>query len=227
MLISLVRATILYFFVIFSLRLMGKRQIGELQPSELVVTFLVSELATLPMQDSDIPLVLSIIPILTLVFLEHITSYICLKSVRIRRFLNGNPCIVIQDGKLDIKTLRSLRMSVDEILEELRVNNITEIDDIKYAIIETNGQLSYILKPEARAVTAGDLNISSKETSLPFIIVNDGFIIKKSLLEINKTPKWLLNHLKTVEKVELSDIFLMTMDLNENIFLQKKENIYE
>lgn len=227
MLISLVRAIILYFFVIFSIRLMGKRQIGELQPSELVVTFLVSELATLPMQDSDIPLVLSIVPIITLVFLEHLTSYLCIKSVRLRRFLNGNPCIVIKDGKIDIKTLRSLRMSVDEILEELRINNITEIDDVKYAIIETNGQLSYILYPKARNVTAGDLNISCKQTSLPFIVINDGFIIKKSLDELKKDTNWLMNHLKNIEKVELSDIFLMTIDLDENIFIQKRENVDE
>lgn len=223
MIISLVRAIILYFFVIFSLRLMGKRQIGELQPSELVVTFLVSELATLPMQDADIPLVLSIVPIITLVFLEHITSYLCLKSVRLRRLLNGNPCIVIKDGKIDIKTLRSLRMSVDEILEELRINNITEIDDVKYAIIETNGQLSYVLYPKARNVTSGDLNLPTKDTSLPFIVVNDGFIIKKSLEELNKNVEWLIHHLKTVKKTEISEVFLMTMDLDGNIFLQKKE----
>lgn len=225
MLISLVRAIILYFFVIFSLRLMGKRQIGELQPSELVVTFLVSELATLPMQDSDIPIILSVIPIITLVFLEHITSFLCLKSVRLRRLLNGNPCIIIQDGKINIQTLRTLRMNVDEVLEELRVNNITEIDDVKYAIIETNGQLSYILYPHARTVTAGELNIDPKKTSLPFIIVNDGFIVKKSLHELNKSVDWLYNHLKTIEKINLQDIFLMTMDLDDNIFIQKKEGL--
>lgn len=204
---------------------MGKRQIGELQPSELVVTFLVSELATLPMQDSDIPIILSVVPIITLVFLEHLTSFLCIKSVRLRRFLNGNPCIVIKDGQIDIKTLRSLRMSVDEILEELRINNITEINNVKYAIIETNGQLSYVLYPEARNVTAGELNLTPKATSLPFIIVNDGFVIKKSLDELDKSYDWLQNYLKNDIKINLQDIFLMTMDLDENIFIQKREGV--
>ncbi|MFI3115116.1 MAG: DUF421 domain-containing protein [Clostridia bacterium] len=227
MIIFLARSVILYFFVIFSLRLMGKRQIGELQPSELVVTFLVSELATLPMQDANIPILISVIPIVTLVFLEHMTSYLCLKSVRIRRCLNGNPCIVIKDGKIDIKTLRALRMSVDEILEELRVNNITEISSVKYAIIETSGQLSYILYPKDRNVTLSDLKLTSKETCVPFIVVNDGFIINKSLIELEKDKKWLINHLKNVEKVNLEDIFLMTVDSNDNVFLQKREGLDE
>lgn len=222
MMISLGRTIILYFFVIFAIRLMGKRQIGELQPSELVITILVSELATLPMQDFDIPILLGIIPIVTLVFFEHVVSYICLKDVRIRRFINGNPCIIVKDGKLDVKVLRDLRISVDEVLEELRVNNVTEIKDVKYAIIETNGQLSYILYPNARNVTAGMMNVETENTSLPFIIVNDGYILESSLKQLNKTRQWLMNYLKNEKKVQLENIFLMTLDSTGNIFLQEK-----
>lgn len=222
MMISLSRTIILYLFVIFSIRLMGKRQIGELQPSELVVTILVSELATLPMQDFDLPILLGIIPIVTLVFFEHIVSFICMKNVKIRRFINGNPCIIIKDGKLDIKTLTSLRISVDEVLEELRVNNVTEIEDVKYAIIETNGQLSYILYPHARNVTSGMLNINSPDSSLPLVVVNDGYILEHNLSDLKKNREWLLNYLYENGRIDIKSVFLMTLDSSNNIFIQQR-----
>ena len=224
MIISLGRTIILYVFVIFAVRMMGKRQIGELQPSELVVTILVSELATLPMQDFDIPVILGIIPIVTLVFFELIVSFLCLKNVKLRRFINGNPCIVIKDGHIERKTLQSLRISVDELLEELRVNNITEITDVKYAIIETNGQLSYVLYPHARTVTSGMMNINIRDTSLPLVIVNDGYIVMKNLNELKKNTEWLQKYLQENGNINLNDIFVMTLDSSNNIFIQTKEN---
>lgn len=224
MMISLGRTIILYFFVILAIRMMGKRQIGELQPSELVVTILVSELATLPMQDFDIPIILGIIPIVTLVFFELIVSFLCLKNVKLRRLINGNPCIVISKGKIDRKLLGELRISVDELLEELRINNIIEISDVKYAIIETNGQLSYVLYPDARNVTTGMLNLNIKDSGLPLVIVNDGFIIVKNLSQLKKDTIWLQEYLKNNGNINLNDVFIMTLDCCDNIFIQTKEH---
>ncbi len=222
MIISIARTIILYFFAMFAIRLMGKRQIGELQPSELVITMLISELATLPMQDFDIPLVLGIIPITVLVFFEHITSFISIKSVKFRRFINGNPCVVIHNGEIKVKVLRDLRLSVDELLEELRICEITDISDVQYAIIETNGQLSCICYSHLRNIERKDLNIEGDATSLPLIIVNDGSIIERNLLLLEKDKNWLLSHIKG-KKIPLKSIFLMTLDISGNIFIQTKE----
>lgn len=205
----------------FALRLMGKRQIGELQPSELVITILVSELATLPMQDFDMPIMMGIIPIVTLVFLEHVISFICLKNVKIRRLINGNPCIIIKDGILDIKTMRDLRVSVDEVLEELRINNVTNIADIKYAIIETNGQLSYILNSGAETVTNDMLQIVADDKGLPLVLINDGYILQENLKEINRDMLWLVAQLKS-RKLSCNDVFIMTCDCYDNIFIQER-----
>lgn len=223
MLISLVRTIILYIIVMIAVRLMGKRQIGELQPSELVITFLVSELATLPMQDFDMPIFLGIIPICTLVFLEHIMSYISLKSPKVRRLINGSPCIVIVKGVVNIDILKELRMSVDELVEELRVKNVTNILDVEYAIVETNGQLSCIMSPSARPVESGSFDFKLNEESLPLIIVNDGCIIYKNLILMNKDERWLEDYLENAKKPCLDSIFLMTIDIYDNIFIQKKE----
>lgn len=222
MIISFCRTIILYIFVMCALRLMGKRQIGELQPSELVITILVSELATLPMQDFDIPILMGIIPIVTLVFFEHLVSFICLKNVKIRRMINGNPCIIIKNGELDIKKMRDLRVSVDEVLEELRINNVTQISDVKYAIIETNGQLSYILNSGAETVTNDMLTLVAPKKGLPLVIVNDGYVITENLIELNFDMLWLVDTLKE-EELSIDQVFLMTSDSYENIFVQEKE----
>lgn len=224
MLISLVRTIILYVIAMFAVRMMGKRQIGELQPSELVITILVSELATLPMQDFDIPLILGIIPICTLIFLEHIVSFLSLKNTKLRRIINGNPCIVVTKGQINIKVLRELRMSVDELVEELRVNNVTNISDVEYAIVETNGQLSCILAPHARPVDASQMDqITLNTDSLPLIIVNDGCIIFRNLKLLNKDKLWLENYIHNRNNIELNNIFLMTLDIYDNVFIQEKE----
>lgn len=223
MLISLSRTIILYIVAMFAIRMMGKRQIGELQPSELVITILVSELATLPMQDFDMPLILGIIPICTLIFLEHIMSFLGLKNPALRRVINGNPCIVVVNGKIDTKVLRELRMSVDELVEELRVNGVTNIEDVEYAIVETNGQLSCILIPSARPLEAGCYDCPASSESLPLIIVNDGCIIKRNLCILNKNDDWLDNLLAQHNIKDINSIFIMTLDIYDNIFIQKNE----
>ena len=147
MVISFFRTFILYAAIVLALRLMGKRQIGELEPSELVITILVSELASIPMQDVTVPLFAGLIPIFTLVSLEILVSFLCLKSRRMRRLFNGRSAVIIRGGKFDQQKMRELRLTTDEIIETLRQNNISSPSDLKCAVIEPSGQLSYVLKP--------------------------------------------------------------------------------
>ena len=147
------RTILLYFAVVFGLRLSGKRQLGELSTSEFAVTILVSELASIPLQDVAVPLFNGIIPLITLVCLEVLLATLCRVSSRARRILCGNPCIIIKNGTVDQKMMKDLRLSVDDLMEALRLAGASKISDIRYAIVETNGQLSVLLKAEAQPVT--------------------------------------------------------------------------
>ncbi len=222
MLIILIRAAILYFTVTIGMRLMGKRQLGELQPTELVVTFLLSEIAAIPLQDNGMPLTNSIVCIALLVSFEIISSVICLKSTRLRGVIEGNPIIVIRDGVIDQKKLRELRFSVDDVFEQLRQKNIFDINTVSYAIVETNGQLSVMLKPEKETVTAEMIDIKPHPSALMCVVVNDGRVIRKAFGECNMTDKK-LDSLLRKNNVQLSDILFMLYDKNENCTIVKKE----
>ena len=152
MFITLIRTSVLYIFVIAIMRLMGKRQIGELQPTELVVTLLLSEIIAIPMQDNDISLVSTIVPVLVLVGFEILISVIGLKSVKIRSLMQGNSIIIIRDGKLDLEKIKELRFTIDDILEALRQKDIFDISKVQYAVVETNGTISVMLKPQFEPV---------------------------------------------------------------------------
>lgn len=222
--ISFVRTLILYSCVIIALRLMGKRQIGELQPSELVVTILVSELAAVPMQDFGIPILAGIIPMITLVSLEVLISYLCMKSTVIRRLFNGNPCIIIKNGKLDSKKLRDMRLTVDEVMEELRLANIDSIRDVKYAVIETNGQLSYVLAPPAQPVTAEMMSLTPLERGVPLVLVSDGKLIQRNMKILGKDRNWIEKQIQKHNIDSIQDVFIFTLDDVGNFFMQAKEN---
>lgn len=224
MAISFLRTIILYIFISLSLRLMGKRQIGEFQPSELVITILISELAAVAMQDMQTPIIAGVLPMFTLVSAEILISVLCMKSIRFRKFLNGNPCIVIENGKIDQKKLFELRLTIDEILEELRLNSINDISEVKFAILETNGQLSCLLQNEARPLTSGELKSEAKKSSIPFILISDGKKIDQNMKKLNKNEKWLKNQIKKQNIESIKSVFLMTCDEYDNVFLQKKES---
>ena len=160
MLIPLIRTLILYFLVVTAIRIMGKRQIGEMQPSELVVAIMISDLASIPMQEVNIPLVSGIVPVLTLLVAEVAMSYICLKSVKFRRLYTGEPSIIIYNGRVREKELKKLRFSLSDLIEQLRISGCNGIGDVQAAVLETNGQLSVFKK--AQPVTCEDLDIKSK-----------------------------------------------------------------
>lgn len=223
MAVTLIRATILYFTIIFLMRLMGKRQIGELQPSELVVTILLSEIASIPMQDNRVPVLHSVVALFALVAYEIISSAISLKSNRLRALIQGHPVIVIRDGEIDMKALGKLRMSVNDLISLLRQKDVFDISQVSCAVFETNGKISVLLKPENRNSTMKDLGIYPEDSGMPFAVVCDGKIIEETLSEsgfdISKINKLILS-----SKIPLENIMIMTVDKNGVAYVARKDD---
>ena len=222
MLTTIIRTLILYLAAVFSVRLMGKRQIGELQPTELVVTILLSEIAAIPIQDNDIPLINSIVPVMLLVGFEILSSVIGIKSVRFRKINDGNPFIIIKDGVIDQKKLKALRLTVDDLLSALRQKDVFDISDVEYAVMETNGAVSLLLKPEKRGVTAQDMNITIKDSGFLCPVIVDGRIIGKHMSSCGFSRKKLDSALKKA-KLSQDEVLLMTVDKNGKTEIIKKE----
>ena len=199
--LSLVRTIILSVSVMVAIRIMGKRQIGELQPSELVITIMLGDLASVPMQETSIPILNGIVPIVTLVFLEVMLSLVSLKSKRIRKFISGEASVIIRDGQIDTNELKKLRFNIDDLLEELRGKDIVNIADVQIALLDTNGAFCVIPKAAKRPVTPEDLNIAPKEEELPYTVISDGKIIKDNLAKLGKKEEWLK---KKIEKKNMS-----------------------
>lgn len=218
------KTIILYALIIFGLRMMGKRQLGELQPSEFVVTILISNIATLPIEDVDIPLLTGILPILTLVCCEILMSSVTLKSVKLRKMFSGSPRIIIRDGVINQKEMHRLRFSIDDLMAQLRQNNVFDIADVAFAIVETTGKLSVYQNFEARSVTAQMLNLSSEgaETAPPVVLISDGVVLHEALTYCNLRPQWLEKTL-TDQKVKLEEVFLMTCNRQANYHIIKRD----
>ncbi|WP_312939756.1 DUF421 domain-containing protein [Oscillibacter sp.] len=210
---AFLRTVILYFLITAGLRLMGKRQIGELEPSELVLTMMLSDLAAVPMQNFGIPLLSGLIPILTLLSLSMLLSQLSLYSLRIRRLLCGSPTVLIDHGKLRQDAMRKNRFTIDELLEELRGQGICDIKDVKYAILENSGQLSVLPWPHTQPPSADDQGIKVTDTvSLPVILVNDGRLITRNLKLCEKTMDWLKKQVHRQGLNDHRDVFLLTLD---------------
>ncbi|MEG0899247.1 MAG: DUF421 domain-containing protein [Oscillospiraceae bacterium] len=222
MLVGLIRSVILYIAVIACIRIMGKRQIGELQPSELVITILISEVAAMPMQDTGIPLINSFIPLLVLVSLEIITSAISIKSGKFRNIMQGNSLIIIRNGILDQKQIKNLRLSVEDILEALRKKDVFNIDDVLYAIAETDGSISIMLKPEKQTVTAEMLKIKKEDHGIHTRIIDDGKMLNNQFKECQMSIEK-LNNLLEINHLKLEEVLLMTADLSGDINIIERD----
>lgn len=228
---SLVRTAVLYFVVVIALRMMGKRQIGEMEPTELVITFMISELAAIPMQDIGKPLLSGLVPIVTLIALELILSCGLIKSSLFWRLFEGRSSILVDKGKINEKELRRNRMTVTELLEGLRSNGVTDIATVKYAVLETNGQLSVLPFEAHKPPTAqqwieagGTLTAQAvSEGGYPKTIVKDGHIEKKALRQMGLDMNWLRKECRARGTEETKDIFLMTRDDLGRIYFQKRE----
>ncbi|MCM1024628.1 MAG: DUF421 domain-containing protein [Prevotella sp.] len=217
-----IRAVILYLLLIFSVRLMGKRQIGELQPSELAVTILISNIATLPVEDTGLPLLTGIVPIITLAGLDVLMSWIGIKSRAVRRLSCGVPVIIIRDGKLDQKQMKALRFTVDDLIAALRGQGVFDISEVQFAVVETTGNLSVYQKYPYRNVTNGDMSLKGKSKNPPEVVIADGELIRGAMERLSLTEDWTENILKK-EKTAVKDVFLMTVDGDRNYSLIEKE----
>ena len=217
-----IRTFIVYCAVTAFMRLMGKRQLGELQPGELVITLLVSEIAANPIIDSTLPLLNCIIPLILLVGFEILNSVIDMKSVRFRYFTEGKPITVIRNGQLDQRQLKKLRFTVNDVLSALRQKDIFNIEDVEYAIVETNGTLSALLKPEKRNSTPKNYDKPEKDTGLPCAVIIDGKIIETNFEDCGVTLEEISGKIKH-EKLEQKDILLMTVDRAKNYYIITKK----
>lgn len=222
MIISIIRTLLLYCFIIFAIRLMGKRQISEMQPSELVVTLVISDIASLPMQNTSQPLLSGVIPVIVLVALEILTSVFMMKSKLFRRIICGSPVVVIQDGKLLQKEMKRLRMTNDDLFAQLRQQDIFSLGDVQYCIVETNGTVSVLEKPGKRNPSAEDMKIKISDTKLDSLVVSDGKLLDNSLKLCGQNKKSILKILNK-EKISQKDVFIMTIDGAGDYSIIRKE----
>lgn len=235
MLIVFIRTAILYTLVVAVMRIMGKRQIGELQPYEFVIAMMISDLASLPMQDTRFPLILGIVPIITLLFMKTILSQVQLKSQQARKIVDGEPCIVICKGKIDYEVIKKQLLHIDELLEELRLLGYFDLDDIQYAILENNGQLSILPTSSgssgknSSSQNASSLKNSSNENlepCLPKILITDGSININSLTSMNKDKDWIHTILKN-HNIDSIDKVLIAMYDTKGKFKYQLYDKYE
>lgn len=223
MIITFFRSIVLYIIVLIVMRLMGKREIGQLQPFELAISIMIADLASIPMADIGIPIFNGIIPILGLLAMHLIISLLNLKSMKARAIICGKPSILIYRGKINEKVLKKERFTINELEERLRANNVFNLGDVEYAILETSGQVSVIQKPEKRNTTPQDFKIVPEYEGIPYDLVVDGKIMHANLREIGKDYNWLK---KQVEKFKMKpeEALVVTMDGKGQIFCQEKEN---
>ncbi len=222
MLITLMRTVVMYTAILIGVRLMGKRQISQLQTSELVVTLLISELAVMPIQQHDDPLWNGLIPMLVLVVCEIVVSLFMLKSGKFRQAVCGSPMVVIENGRVLQDQMRRLRMSTEDLFEELRLAGAFALEDVAYAIVETNGKLSVLKKASADSLTPKQAGVKAPAEALEVVVISDGHISEHSLKLCGRDPHWLREQLKC-QGAELSEVFIMTLRTDGRQLIIKKQ----
>lgn len=218
---TIIRTVILYIILTFSVRLMGKRQIGDMQPNELVITLLISEIAAIPLQDTSQPLLFGIAAIFVLVILEIIMSVLAMKCRKIRKLMSGKSVVVIKNGEIDQVAMKDVRMTVLDLIELLRGQDVFDISTVAFAVLEVNGELSVLLKSSEQPATAKDLKLKPTEAILPLPVITDGKIESDSLDALKITRRELDELLKK-HKTSSEEIFLMTMDRKRNFNIVKR-----
>ena len=222
MILSYLRTIVLYLVLIAVIRLMGKRQIGQMEPAEFVVTMLVANLASIPMQDSAIPLYSGLVPILTVLGMELTLSGLILRSIHIRRFFCGKPVILIENGKILQENLRRTRVTLDELTGHLREKDVLDIRSVQYAILETDGNLSVFPYPKFCPASAKEAGIRVNAQHLPYTIIEDGYLSEENLKKSRKTKEWLEKVLHT-NGATRENTFLLTVDEADQVVWLGKE----
>ena len=216
MLVSYMRTILLYLVLLCCVRLMGKRQIGQMEASEFVVAMLVADLAAIPMQDVSIPLYSGLVPMLTVLSAELILSYLCLRSIRLRKLLCGKPVILIENGRILQQNLRRTRVTLDELSGHLREKDILDIQTVQYAILETNGNLSVFPYPSEIAPSARDLKVHPKDRFLPITIISDGHLLGDNLRLSGRDEQWMRGILGNY-RATVAGTWLLTVDKAGNV----------
>ncbi len=222
MILSYFRTLFLYLVLIFAVRLMGKRQIGEMEPAEFVVTMLVANLAAIPMQDGAIPLYSGLVPILTVLGMELVLSGLILRSVRLRQLLCGKPVILIDNGKILQENLKSARINLDELTGQLRAKDVLDIRTVQFAILETSGDLSVFPYPKEKPASAKDAGVQATGQHLPVTVVEDGYLSRENLERAKKDEKW-LEKVLSQHNCGVKDTFLLTVDESGQVVWLGKE----
>ncbi|MGE5557552.1 MAG: DUF421 domain-containing protein [Bacillota bacterium] len=222
MLIIFFRTLVLYILVVFVMRVMGKRQIGQLQPFELVIAILIADLAAVPMADKEIPLINGIIPILTLLVAQVFLSTLNMKSIVARRVICGKPSLLVENGKIVERELDNLRYNLHDLLEQIRTKGYFNLADVEFAILETNGTLNVIPKSQKRPICPGDLAIDTPYEGMPLDLIIDGKIIRENLQQAGLTGSWLEGQLAGFGIRSAGEVLIASLDTKGDLYFQKK-----
>jgi uncharacterized membrane protein YcaP (DUF421 family) len=223
MVLGIIRTLILFLLVVIGLRFMGKRQIGQLQPYEIVIIIMLSDLSAIPMENTGRPLLSGLLPVFTLIVAQVAISYISLKSERARGIICGTPSVLIENGKIVETELTRLRYNINDLLEQLRSKDMPNIASVEFAILESSGQLSVIPKSQKRPLTPADMNISTPYEGLPITLIIDGRMIQANLTKNNLDQDWLTTELKKFGIDSVRDVFFASLDTEGKLFYQVKE----
>ena len=223
MAIIFVRTVILYFAILISMRIMGKRQLGEMEISEFIVAALIADLAATPLQDIGIPLLNGLVPIIIMFCFEIIIAGLNMRSVKLRKLTYGRPEIIIRNGRIIREAMQKNRFTLDELMQELRAQGLTDTAQVEYAVLETNGQLSIILKSGDRPVTASQMGVVGDDVSYAHIIINEGRILDNNLELLGRDRRWLSNELKRQNFRSADEVYILTLSESGRVFCQAKE----
>lgn len=223
MAIIFVRTVILYFAILISMRIMGKRQLGEMEISEFIVAALIADLAATPLQDIGIPLLNGLVPIIIMFCFEIIIAGLNMRSVKLRKLTYGRPELIIRDGRIIREAMRKNRFTLDELMQELRAQGLTDTAQVEYAVLETNGQLSIILKSGDQPATASQMGVDGDDVSYAHIIINEGRILDNNLRLLGRDRRWLAGELKRQNFKSADEVYVLTLSENGKVFCQAKE----
>ena len=223
----MIRGIIIYAIVFLIFRLMGKRQLGQLQPFEFVITLIIADLATIPMAEINIPIVHGVVPLVTISIIHFLIGFLSRKSIKLRRMFNGKPIIVINPNGVDYNELKRLNMDFNDLYEALRECNYFSVDQVQYAIIETNGKMTVLPNAENSPLTSNDLQIKKEKSALPLMLVCDGKILKDNMQIAHVDKNFLTKQIKKVNAKSVQDILLCTIDNNGKIFVHAKNQKYK
>lgn len=226
MTVVLIRTVILYLIVLFVIRIMGKGELSKMSPFQLIVLFMIAELASIPIESPDVSMITGVTAIFALLFLQVLISFISIKSEKLKNFFNGRPSILINKGDINFKELKKLRITINDLMEQLRIGNSPDISKVEYAVMESNGELSIILKTDEQPLTSKDMSISKQSEIMPVVFISDGIMYRQNIFQAGWTEKQLTGKLTALNITDYTKVFLAFCDGNSklHIYIQNNDN---